>query len=74
MLQANALSGFDEVLATYMAEFGVVEDQVAEFGALLDQVHLGQADDLVVEPSEADQFAQDYAGVVETEGLVEIAS
>ena len=49
------------VLAAYMAEFGVVQDQIAELGALLDEVHVGEAGDLVMEAAKADEVAEDHA-------------
>ena len=47
--------------AAHMAEFGVVQDKVAEFGALLDEVHVGEAGHLVMEAAKTDEVAQDHA-------------
>ena len=54
MLQADALAGLDEVLTADVAEIGVVQDQVAQFRALLDQIDGREAFDLVVEAAKAD--------------------
>src|SRR5690242_231625 len=50
-----------------------MEYQVAEFSALLNQVHLRKAPDLVVEPVKADKLGQNHARVIETESLVKVA-
>ena len=47
--QAHAPAGFDEVLAPHAAELGVVPDQVGELAALLHQVAVREARDLVFE-------------------------
>lgn len=73
MLEADLFAGFDEVLFADVAEIGVVEDQIAELRALLDEVDGGEALDLVIKTVETDQLAEDDARVVEAEGLVEIA-
>src|SRR5271154_2152385 len=41
VLEADALAGGNEVVAADAAEFGIVENEIAEFRALLDEVHLG---------------------------------
>ena len=60
------------MLAADAAEFGIVEQQVGQFPALLDQVDVGQAANALFESVYADQFAKDQSGVVKTEGLVEV--
>ncbi len=72
-LQAHALADFNEVLAANLAELGIVQQQVGEFPALLYQVNLRQAGDPGVEILHADHARQNVAGIVKTEGLVEIA-
>ena len=57
----------------HLAELGIVEQQVGELGALLDEAGPRQAGDLALEALGADQAAQHDAGVVEAERLVEVA-
>ena len=73
VLQADAFSGFDEVLTSHLAEIRIVENEIAELRALLDEVHLRQALHLVVEAVKADELAENDARVVKAERLVEIA-
>jgi hypothetical protein len=47
------------------AEFRIVANQVCELSALLDQIAPGEAIDLLLKSGDADQFAEDLAGVVE---------
>ena len=61
MFQANTLSSFHEVFAANVPELGVVKNQITEFSALLDQIHVGKAHNLVVEAAETNQFAQDHS-------------
>src|ERR1700676_62746 len=56
------------------AKLRIVQNQVREFRALLHQVDLGQAPDLVMEALYADQFGEYDSGIVETKRLVKIAS
>src|SRR5712692_3886105 len=73
VLQADALAGFDEVLAADLAEVRVMKNEIAKFRALLDEVHLGKTFHLVVEAVKADQFTENDSRVVEAERLVKIA-
>src|SRR5713226_3884967 len=73
MLQADALTGFDKMLATHFAEVRIMQNEIAEFRALLDEVHLRKAFHLVIEAVKADQFAENDSRVVEAERLVKIA-
>ena len=73
MLQPDALAGFDEMVAANAAEFRVMQNQIAEFGALLDEVHLRKAFDLVVEPMKADELGESNSRVVKAQSLVKIA-
>ena len=70
--QADTLADLDEMLTADFPEFGVVQQKIGEFAALLDQVDLRQAVHSRVEILDADDIGQHFAGVVETEGLVEI--
>src|SRR6266480_747884 len=73
VLQADAFAGFREVLAAHAAEIRVVENEIAELRALLHEVHLREAVDLVAESVETDELAKNHARVVEAERLVKIA-
>jgi hypothetical protein len=66
VLQANTLAGLDQVLLADVTEVGVVQDQIAEFRALLDEVDGAKALDFVMETAKTDQFAQHHARVVKT--------
>src|SRR5207245_5464925 len=65
VLQANALARFDEMFPAHFSKIRIVQNQIAEFRALLDEVHLGKAFHLVVKSMKADQFAKDDSRVVE---------
>src|ERR1700687_5679497 len=67
VFEADALAGFDQMFAPYAAKFGIVKNQIGELRALLDEVHLRQALDLVVKGVETDEFAQNDTRVVEAE-------
>ena len=73
VLQANTFPGVHEVLAAHAAKIRVVQDEVAELRALLDEVHLRETLHLVVEAVKADELAKNDSRVVEAERLVEIA-
>ena len=72
VFQADALAGLNEMIAADAAEIRVVENQIAKLRALLDEVHLRQAFDVVVEPVKTDELAQHDSRVVEAERLVKI--
>ncbi len=72
VLQADALAGFNKVLAPDLAEVRVMENQVAELRALLDEIHLGKTFHLVMKSVEADQLAKNDSRVVEAERLVKV--
>ena len=73
LLEAHALAGFDEVLTAHAAEFRVVAEQVGQLRTLLDQVDGGQAPDLFIKSAQAEHLAQDDAGIVKAQRLVEVA-
>src|SRR5215813_7307714 len=73
MLQADLLTGFDQVVAAHTAKLRIVQDEVGELGALLYQVDLRQSPDLVMEALYADQFGKHDSRIIETERLVKIA-
>ena len=75
-LQAHPLAGLVEVLGTHFrAEFGIVQQQIGELAALLDEVQLGHSRGLALELrlGNAQQLGQNVARVVEAQGLVKIA-
>ena len=62
------------LFAHFLAELGIVQQQVRQFRALLHQVQLGHALRLAFKfrSRNADQFTQYVAGIVESKGLVEV--
>src|SRR5262249_9180614 len=72
MLQPDALSGLDKMLAADTAKVRIMQNQIAELRALLHQIHVGKALDLVVKIVESDELTQHDTGVVEAERLVKI--
>ena len=50
-----------------------MQNEIAQLGALLDEVYLSQALDLVVKPVKTDELAQNDPRVVKAECLVEVA-
>src|SRR6266704_2706312 len=72
VFQADALAGLNEMVAADAAEIRVMENQIAKLRALLDEVHLRQSLDLVVEPVKTDELAQHDSRVVEAQRLVKI--
>src|ERR1035438_1978384 len=73
MLQAYALPGFHEVLAADPPEIGIVQDQIRQFRALLDEVNVRQALHFCMKIVKANKLAENDSRVVKTECLVEIA-
>jgi hypothetical protein len=61
------------MLAAHAPELGIVAKEVGELGALLNQVDVREAGDLLSEVRYADQLTEDEPGVVEAQRLVEIA-
>ena len=70
--QPDAPARLRQVLAADAPERRVVANQVRELPALVDQVARGEAVDLALEIRHAEEVAQDLAGVVEAEGLIEV--
>ena len=73
-LQANSPPRLCQVLTAHAAKISIVENQVAELRTLPNEIDLGKALDLVVKSVKTNEFAQYDSRVVETEGLIEIAS
>jgi len=74
--QTDALADLDEIVTAHARmELGIVEKQVGEFRSLLNQVQLGHALDLALElfDGNANHFAQDVAGIVKGQRLIEVA-
>ena len=61
------------MLAADAAVLGIVQQQVGQFAALLHQVDVRQAADLLHKALRSDQFTENQSGVVKTQGLVKIA-
>ena len=61
------------VLATDLAVLGVVEEQVGELASLLHEVDARETPHLLLEPRGAEQLGQHDPGILEAQGLVEIA-
>ena len=75
-LQPHTFPRLHQVLfADAGAILGVMEQEIAQFAALLHQVLYRQRRDFGFENLGRDshQFAEDQAGIVETQGLIEIA-
>ena len=74
-LQAHALARLIKVLRAHLAKFGIVQQQVGEFAALLDEVQLGHARRLALELRlrNPEDIGEDVARVVEAQGLIKIA-
>ena len=73
VLEAHAPAGLEQVFAADAAELGIVQEQVSELAALLDEADSGQSGDALVEAADAHHLAQHGAGIVEAERLVEVA-
>jgi hypothetical protein len=73
VFEADFFAGCDEVFFADVAEVGIVEDQITEFRALLNEVDGTEAFDLVVKAVETDELAEDDARVIEAQRLVKIA-
>ena len=57
-LQADPLARLDEMLFAHLAELGIVQQQVSEFPALLDQVDAGEAGDTGGKVRNTEHFAE----------------
>ncbi len=74
-LQAHALAGLVQVLGPDLAaELGIVQQQIGQLAALLNEIQLGHPGDLafVLAGRNANQLAQHVTGIVETQRLVKI--
>ena len=74
--QADVLAHFVQMLlAHFLAELGIVQQQIGQLRALLHQVQLGHALRLAFKfrSRNAHQFAQHVPGIVERQGLIEVA-
>jgi len=75
-LEANLFADLNEMfLADAGTQVGIMKEEIGEFGTLLDQIELGHAFGFAFEffGGDADDFGEDIAGIVEGQGLVEIA-
>jgi integrase/recombinase XerD len=73
VLQADALAGFEQMLAANATELGIVQNQIGKLGALLHEIDFREPLDAMSEVGNADQFGKNDAGIVETQSLVKIA-
>ena len=74
--QPDVLADFVQMLFPhFLAELGIMQQQVRQLRALLHQVQLGHALRLTFKfrSRNADQFTQHVAGIVESKGLVKVA-
>src|SRR5690606_33622073 len=72
-LQPDAPAGLDEVLAPDTPELRVVAEQVGQLAALLDEIAARETGYFGFEIGRPDDLAEDDAGVVEAQCLVEVA-
>ena len=70
--QPDQPARLDQVLAPDAAELGVVPNQVGQLATLLHEIAPRQALDLLLKTPGPEDLAEDQAGVVETERLIEI--
>src|SRR5579859_1854158 len=61
------------MLPANAAELRIVQNQVAEFSALLNEVHFRKAFDLVVKRMKPDKLGKNHSRVVEAQSLVKVA-
>src|SRR5271154_5162056 len=76
VFQPNSFSHLYQVfLAHPRTEVRIVEQEVSEFGALLDQIYFGHSGGFALEllGRDSHDLAQDVSGIVERQGLIEIA-
>src|SRR5664279_309620 len=74
-LEAHALASLVQMLAAYLFEFGIVEQQIRQFASLLHQVQFGHSGNLalVLARRNSQQLAENITGVVEAQRLVKVA-
>ena len=73
VLEVDPLAGGDEVLAAHASERRVMPQQVGQFSPLLDEIAAGESGDFFFKIGDSHDLAEDEAGVVETERLIEVA-
>jgi hypothetical protein len=73
ILQPDLLANFDQMFAPHGPVFRIMQKQIGQLPALLDEVDICQSGDPFAKAIDAHQFAQHNAGVVEAQRLVEIA-
>src|SRR5205823_11090229 len=71
--QTDQFAGFEQMFASNTAKLRIMQNQVRQFRALLDQIDLCQAPNFVMETLHPNQFGEHDSGIVETECLVKIA-
>ncbi len=73
VFQAHFFAGLDQVFASDTAKIRVVQDQIRQLRTLMHQVNARKSGNLFAKGRSAEQFAQQKAGVVEAQRLVEVA-
>jgi hypothetical protein len=61
------------VLFPYLAELGIVQQQIREFASLLNEMNVRESGDPVLKSSHAQNVAENIARIVKAERLVEVA-
>ncbi len=72
LLQADATAHLFQVLLSNPPVFRIVEQKIGELGALIHQMHGREPRALFLEPADAEHLAQEEAGIVEAERLIEV--
>src|SRR5258707_15551048 len=72
LFKTYSLSNFDQVLFADAPVLRIVQQEVGQFPALLDEVDVGQPGDSLLEAGDVEQFAQYDSGIVETQRLIEV--
>src|SRR6476661_2283291 len=72
-LESNASSDVDQIIAAHAAKLRIVTEQIGELGSRLHEVQTRKSGNLLGEPGNAERFAQQVAGVIEAQRLIEIA-
>ena len=72
-LQTDPLAHFIKVLAPYAPEVRVMQQQIGKLSALLNEMNFRETVDSLKKVGDAKHVAEDNAGIVKTQGLIEIA-
>src|ERR1700751_4803999 len=72
ILEPDLLADFDQMISPHAPEIRIVAQQISQFGALLDQPGVGEPGDPFVKAIDTEHLAEDQAGIVEAQRLVEV--